>query len=71
MIYYATMIESQIMMGWKIILKEFGTNIQHIAGFDKMVAGNINKMEYVPNDQGKNINRRDQFCVRDLFTTSV
>ena len=71
MVYYATMSESQRVMCWKIILKEFGTNIQHISGFYKMIADNLIRMLPVPNYQGINTNRRDQFHVSKLFETSA
>ena len=35
MVYSDTMSESQRVMFWKVILKEFGTNIQHIDVFEK------------------------------------
>ena len=32
------MIESQRLMRWRLIIGEFGPNIQHIAGVDNIVA---------------------------------
>ena len=38
MVYTGTQSESQIVMRWKLIFKEFGTNIQNISGFENIVA---------------------------------
>ena len=41
MVYDATLSESQRMVLWQLILKEFGPNIQHIAEIDKIVADTL------------------------------
>ena len=35
LVYVATLSESQRVMRWQLILEEFGTNIQHMAGVEK------------------------------------
>ena len=51
MVYSATMSESKRVMFWKTILKEFGTNIQHISGIEKPVADILSRMLPVQNKQ--------------------
>ena len=38
LVYAATLSESQRVMRWRLILKDFGPNIQHISGVDNIVA---------------------------------
>ena len=38
MVYAATLSKSQKVMWWRLILEEYGPNIQHIAGVDNVVA---------------------------------
>ena len=44
MVYAATLSESQRVMRWRLILKEFGTNIQHITGVDNIVADTLSRL---------------------------
>ena len=41
MVYAATLSESQRVIRWKPILEEFGPNIQHIYGVEKIIADTI------------------------------
>ena len=48
LVYAATMSESQRVMRWRLILKEFGTNIQHIAGVDNIVSDTLSRLPSIP-----------------------
>ena len=71
MVYVATMSESQRVMCWQLILKEFGPNIQNIARVDYMVSDTLSRLLYEPNDQEYTRNIRDQCGVNELFETNV
>ena len=43
LVYAATMSESQRVMRWRLILEEFGPNIEHIAGVDNIVADTLSR----------------------------
>ena len=51
LVYVTTLSESQRVMCVKLILKEFGTNIQHISAVDNIVADALTIMPYVSIDQ--------------------
>jgi hypothetical protein len=44
LVYAATVSESQRVMRWRLILEEFGPNIQHIAGVDNIVADMLSRL---------------------------
>ena len=46
MVYATTMSESQRVVLWQLILKEFGPNIQHVTGFDSIIAYKLSKFPY-------------------------
>ena len=46
MVYAATLSESQRVMHWRLILKYFEPNIQHIAVFDNIVADTLSRLPY-------------------------
>ena len=48
MVYVATLSESQRVMRWKIIIEEFGPNIQHIAEVDNILAYTLSRLPYTP-----------------------
>ena len=53
LVYAATLSESQHVMRWCLILKEFGPNIQHIPGVDNIVADTLSRLP------SANTNRED------------
>ena len=53
MVYVATLSESQRVMLWKLIIKEFDPNIQHIYGVDNIVAYMLIKLPSTPSDMYK------------------
>ena len=48
MVYAATLSKSQRVMLWQLILREFETNIQHIAALDNIVADILSILSYMP-----------------------
>ena len=51
LVYAATVSESQRVMRWRLILEEFGPNIQHtIAGVDNVVADVLSRLPLANGD---------------------
>ena len=67
LVYDATLSESQRVMLWQLILKEFGPNIQHIYGVDNIVADTISRLPSMPSDNYESCTRKAQCCVDELF----
>ena len=57
-------------MRWKIIIEEFGPNIQHIATFDNIVADALSRFPSTPGNKYKPSTMKAQFHVNDLFAIS-
>ena len=70
MVYAATMSAYQRVMHWRLILKEFGTNIQHTAGVDNIVSAMISRQPYSSVDKYETITSNDQCRANQLFTIS-
>ena len=51
MIYAATLSEYQRVIRWRLIIEEFGNNIQHIAGVDNIVADTLNILLSAPSEK--------------------
>jgi hypothetical protein len=51
LVYAATVSESQRVMRWRLILEEFGPNIQHIAGIDNVVVDMLSCVPSANSDQ--------------------
>ena len=51
MFYVATLSESQKVILWKIILGDFGNNIQPISGVENIVSDTISRMPYISVDK--------------------
>ena len=45
LVYEATLSESQRVMRWCLLLKEFGLHIHHIAGVDNIVANTLSRVK--------------------------
>ena len=45
LVYEATLSESQRVMRWWLLLKEFGPHIHHIAGIDNIVANTLSRLK--------------------------
>ena len=54
-------------MLWKLILEEFGPNIQHISGVDNIIADTLSILTFTPRDKYDLCTRKAQCCVNKLF----
>ena len=45
LVYEATLSESQRVMRWRLLLKEFGPHIHHISGIDNIVADTLSRLK--------------------------
>ena len=68
--YAATLSESQRVMFWRLIIKEFGINIQHIAGVDNIVYDTLSRFPYRPSDKYEPCTRKSQCHNNELFALS-
>ena len=60
MVYVTTLSESKRVMRWKLIIKEFGPNIHHIAGVDNILADKLSRLMSTPRDKYDPCTRKDQ-----------
>ena len=51
MVYAATLSGYQRLMHWRLIIEEFSTNIQHIAGVYNIVADTLHRLPSAPSDK--------------------
>ena len=68
LVYAVTLSGSQRVMRWRLILGEFGPNIQHIAGVENIVADTLSRF---PSTSSKNYDpftRKVQCCANELST---
>ena len=75
LVYAATMSESQRVMRWRLILEEFGPNIQHIAGVDNIVADTLSRHPSANHDDEDEFDSstpdgKESSRVKELFTTT-
>ena len=70
MVYAATLSESQTVIRWQPIIKEFGPNIQNISGVDNIVADTLSILPYTYVNKYKPSTVKDQCRVNELFTIS-
>ena len=61
------MSDSQRVMHWRLIIEEFGPNIQHIAGFDNKVADTLSRLPSTPSNKNEPFTRKSQCRVNELF----
>ena len=66
MVYAATLSESQRVIHWRLILKTFGPNIQHIAGAENIVAYTLSRLPYTPRDKNDTFTRKVQCRANEL-----
>ena len=59
LVYAATLSESQIVMRWRLILEDFGPNIQHIAGIDNILADTLSRMPSTPSNKNEPCTQKD------------
>ena len=67
MVYAATMSEYQRLMRWRLILEEFGHNIQHKAGVDNIVTDTLSILPSTPINNNEPCTRKAQCCANKLF----
>ena len=67
MVYTATLSESHRAMRWKLIVEEFGPNIQHRVLVDNIVANMISRLLSTSSNKNEPCTRKAQFRVIKLF----
>ena len=67
MVYYTTLVESQRVMHFLIIIGEFGFKIQHTSGVYNILVDMLRRLPYVKNNQEDTITIRYQHCANKLF----
>ena len=67
MVYNATLSESQRVMRWQLILEEFGTNIQHIAGVYNILSDKLSRLPSKPSNKYDHCIGKSQCCANELF----
>ena len=67
MVYATTLCESQRVIFWQLIIKQFGPNIHHIAGVDNIVADTLSRLPSTPSDNYEPCTRKAQFRTNKLF----
>ena len=65
LVYDTTLSESQRVLSWRIIIIEFGPNIQHLAGVDNIVAYMLSKFLSMPSNKYKSCTRKDKYCANE------
>ena len=66
-VYAATLSESQRVIRCQLIIKEFGPNIQHIAGVDNIASDTISRLPSTPSDKNNPYTRKAQCRAKNLF----
>ena len=67
--YAITLSEYQRVMRWRLILEEFGTNIQDISGVDNIVSDMIGRLSSMPSKKYESCTSKAQCCANKLFAT--
>ena len=70
MVYAATQSESQQVILWRLIIKDFGPNIQHISGVENIVADTLSILPYASVNSYKHSTKKYQYCANKVFTIS-
>ena len=70
MVYATTLGEYQRMMRWRLILEEFGPNIQHISGVENIVADTLSILPYASVNSYKHSTKKYQYCANKVFKIS-
>ena len=71
LVYAATLSESQRVMRWRLILEEFGPNIQHIAGVDNTVADTLSRLPSANNDESIPSTSQGSRHAKELFAINA
>ena len=67
LVYAATLSEYQRVMRWRLIIGEFGPNIQYISGVENIVGDTLSILLSTPSDKYESCTRKAQCCANDLF----
>ena len=67
LVYAVTLSEFQRVMRWRLIIEEFGPNIQHIDGVENMVADTLSRFPSTPSNKYETCTRKYQFRMNELF----
>ena len=67
LVYAATLSESQRVVLWRLIIKEFGPNIQHITRFGNIVSETLSRFPYTSRNKCAPCTRKAQFHVNNLL----
>ena len=67
LVYAATLSEYQKAMRWRLIIGEFGPNIQYISGVDNIVADTLSILLSTPSNKYESCTRKAQCCANKLF----
>ena len=51
LVYAATLSKSQREMRWRLIIEEFGLNIQHIAEVENILSNTLSRLPYTPSNK--------------------
>ena len=69
MVYAANLRESQRVIIWRLIIKEFGTNIQHIYGVDIILYDMLSRLTSTSVYKYNPITKKAHCCSNELFIT--
>ena len=58
-------------MEWRLILEDFGPNIQHIAGVDNIIADTLSRLPSANNDESIPSTSQGSRHVKDLFAINA
>ena len=70
MVYAKTLSEYQRVMRWRHIHEEFGPNIKHISGVEKIIDDTLRRLPSDSNNKYEPIKMNSQCCASKLFTIS-
>ena len=67
LVYEANLSQSQRVMRWRLILEEFGPNIQHIARLDNVVADTLSRLPSANTDENSPSTMMDMYQANEFF----
>ena len=67
MVHAATLSEFERATHWKLIIVEFGPNIQHISGVDNIVADTLSRFPSTPSNKYEPCTSKAQCHANELF----
>ena len=68
LVYAAKLSEYQKVMLWRLILEEFWSNIQNIAGIENIVADTLSILPSTPCNKYKPCTGKTQCCANEFFS---